>query len=48
MNSESLIQSPKNILSNVFGYRHFRGDQKSIIQHILNDGDALVFNANWW
>ena len=42
MNSESLIQSPKDILYHVFGYQHFRGSQENIIGHIVNGGDALV------
>jgi ATP-dependent DNA helicase RecQ len=34
--------TPKEILHNVFGYQHFRGEQENIIQHILAGGEALV------
>ncbi|MDM8560221.1 DNA helicase RecQ [Candidatus Parabeggiatoa sp. HSG14] len=34
--------TPQEILHNIFGYQHFRGDQEKIIQHVLADGDALV------
>ncbi|MCK5718031.1 MAG: DNA helicase RecQ [Thiomargarita sp.] len=34
--------TPQEILSNIFGYQHFRGAQEEIINHILADGDALV------
>jgi ATP-dependent DNA helicase RecQ len=34
--------NPQEILHNIFGYQHFRGDQEKIIQHILAHGDALV------
>jgi len=30
------------ILEKIFGYQHFRGEQKNIIEHILADGNALV------
>ena len=32
----------QEILRNVFGYQHFRGEQENIIQHILAGGEALV------
>jgi len=34
--------NPLDILRNVFGYQHFRGEQENIINHILAGGDALV------
>jgi len=34
--------TPQEILHNIFGYQHFRGDQEKIIQQVLADGDALV------
>ena len=34
--------TPQDILHNLFGYQHFRGQQENIIQHILADGNALV------
>ncbi|MEK8019226.1 MAG: DEAD/DEAH box helicase, partial [Candidatus Parabeggiatoa sp.] len=30
------------ILEKIFGYQHFRGEQKNILEHILADGNALV------
>ncbi|OQY51083.1 MAG: DNA helicase RecQ [Candidatus Parabeggiatoa sp. nov. 2] len=32
----------QEILRNVFGYQHFRGEQENIIQHVLAGGEALV------
>lgn len=37
-----MTTSYRDILRNVFGYQYFRGEQESIISHILADGDALV------
>ncbi|KHD08635.1 ATP-dependent DNA helicase RecQ [Candidatus Thiomargarita nelsonii] len=34
--------TPLDILRNIFGYQHFRGEQENIINHILAGGDALV------
>ncbi|MEN8214838.1 MAG: DNA helicase RecQ [Pseudomonadota bacterium] len=34
--------TPLDILRNVFGYQHFRGEQENIINHVLAGGDALV------
>ena len=33
---------PKDILADVFGYKHFRDQQEQIIQHLTDGGDALV------
>ncbi len=37
-----MSQDPHAILSNVFGYNSFRGDQELIIKSVLNNDDALV------
>lgn len=37
-----MLQSPQDILRNIFGYKHFRGEQENIIQHLLAGGNALV------
>ncbi|MFZ2302336.1 MAG: DNA helicase RecQ [Gallionella sp.] len=34
--------TPMQILSDVFGYAAFRGEQQAIVEHILEGGDALV------
>ncbi|MCK5662137.1 MAG: RecQ family ATP-dependent DNA helicase, partial [Thiotrichaceae bacterium] len=34
--------TPQEILRNIFGYQHFRGEQENIINHVLMDGNALV------
>ena len=34
--------TPEQILSSVFGYQSFRGQQESIIRHLVAGGDALV------
>ncbi len=34
--------SPQTILKDVFGYRHFRGEQQSIIENALEGRDSLV------
>lgn len=34
--------SPLETLQQVFGYDSFRGDQKAIIEHVVQGGDALV------
>lgn len=34
--------SPEEVLSQVFGYQTFRGDQAEIIHHVTSGGDALV------
>ncbi len=33
---------PSNILRNIFGYTSFRGNQKSVIDHVTQGGDALI------
>src|SRR5690349_24688431 len=32
----------RGVLSRVFGYRDFRGQQREIIEHVVGGGDALV------
>ncbi|MCV6637106.1 DNA helicase RecQ [Candidatus Albibeggiatoa sp. nov. NOAA] len=34
--------TPESVLHHTFGYQQFRGQQAEIIQHVLNNGDALV------
>jgi ATP-dependent DNA helicase RecQ len=34
--------TPESVLHHIFGYQQFRGQQAEIIQHVLNNGDALV------
>lgn len=36
------MRDPKNILSEVFGYGEFRGEQEAIIEHVIAGGDAVV------
>jgi ATP-dependent DNA helicase RecQ len=38
----SLIADPLSILHEVFGYAEFRGEQRSINDHVAGGGDALV------
>ena len=40
--SQTLMQSPLEILQNVFGHEGFRPFQEEIIKHILNGQDALI------
>ena len=40
--SQTLTQSPLEILQNVFGHEEFRPFQEEIIKHILNGQDALI------
>ncbi|MBK1717568.1 DNA helicase RecQ [Thiocystis violacea] len=35
-------ESARQLLKQVFGYEHFRGDQAEIIEHLIGGGDALV------
>src|ERR1700726_917954 len=35
-------QTPLAVLRRVFGYRSFRGEQLSIIDHVVAGGDAIV------
>lgn len=37
-----LFESPLNVLNQVFGYKTFRGEQESIINHVLSGGHAFV------
>ncbi|MBV8588932.1 MAG: DEAD/DEAH box helicase, partial [Acetobacteraceae bacterium] len=40
---ESFVgRDPAEILSAVFGYKAFRGDQAGIVAHVIGGGDALV------
>ncbi len=36
------MTNPADVLHRVFGYRDFRGDQASIVDHVTSGGDALV------
>jgi len=38
----SRLRSPHDVLSEVFGYDAFRGDQQPIIDRVVDGGDALV------
>ncbi len=38
----TLITTPLDILSEVFGYSDFRGPQRAIVDHVIDGGDALV------
>ena len=42
MSSSTPHPSPLDILSQVFGYSHFRGPQQAIVDHVVQGGDALV------
>lgn len=33
---------PQRVLTEVFGYESFRGDQQAIVQHVIAGGDAIV------
>ncbi len=37
-----MTERPLDILTSVFGYTAFRGDQQAIIEHVVGGGDALV------
>jgi ATP-dependent DNA helicase RecQ len=37
-----MTDRPLDILTSVFGYTAFRGDQQAIIEHVVDGGDALV------
>ncbi len=37
-----IMVSPQEVLSQTFGYSEFRGDQKSVVQHMIDGKDALV------
>ncbi|AGA91782.1 ATP-dependent DNA helicase RecQ [Thioflavicoccus mobilis 8321] len=37
-----MARSPLDILHSVFGYHGFRGQQETIIEHVVNGSDALV------
>ncbi|GAA1326118.1 DNA helicase RecQ [Leucobacter albus] len=36
------VRDPQEILSGVFGYSDFRGEQEAIIRHVVAGGDAVV------
>ncbi len=36
------VRTPEDVLRAVFGYRSFRGQQASVIEHVLRGADALV------
>ena len=36
------MNSPEELLRNIFGYGAFRGQQKEIIDHVIHGGDAVV------
>ena len=36
------VQTPLAVLSRVFGYASFRGQQQEIIEHVVAGGDAIV------
>nr|HMP32280.1 RecQ family ATP-dependent DNA helicase [Saprospiraceae bacterium] len=40
--TQTIMLTPKSILSQYFGYDSFRDNQEEIIDHILNGDDALV------
>jgi ATP-dependent DNA helicase RecQ len=42
MSSTSLARSPLELLSSVFGYADFRGQQQAVVEHLTEGGDALV------
>jgi len=42
LSSSTPHPSPLDILSQVFGYSHFRGPQQAIVDHVVQGGDALV------
>ena len=37
-----VVRDPQEILSEVFGYSEFRGEQEAIIRHVVAGGDAVV------
>lgn len=43
MNRQSSFSNPPlHLLQNIFGYDAFRPQQQAIVEHLINDGDALV------
>lgn len=38
----ALKNSPENVLNKVFGYKSFRGNQKAVIDNVLNGSDTFV------
>lgn len=36
------VRDPQRVLSEVFGYPHFRGDQEAIVRQVVAGGDAVV------
>lgn len=41
--SRPAIDDARKVLSDIFGYDHFRGMQEQVISHVLAGGDALVY-----
>jgi ATP-dependent DNA helicase RecQ len=37
-----IAETPRDVLSRVFGYQEFRGSQQAVIDHVVAGGDALV------
>ena len=37
-----VVRDPHEILSGIFGYSEFRGEQEAIIRHVVAGGDAVV------
>ncbi len=42
LNSARFTEKSQQLLHDVFGYATFRGEQKTIVEHICSGGDALV------
>ncbi len=38
----TLAETPEAVLRRVFGFRDFRGQQKPVVDHVMQGGDALV------
>jgi ATP-dependent DNA helicase RecQ len=35
-------RSPEDVLDEVFGFKHFRGSQRAVVEHVTAGGDAVV------
>jgi len=42
LNSKIFTEKSQQLLHDIFGYTTFRGEQKTIVEHICSGGDALV------
>jgi ATP-dependent DNA helicase RecQ len=40
--ARSPVSAAHTVLSSVFGYQHFKGQQREVIEHVADGGDALV------